>query len=313
MLGQRAPISLRRALVFLALGLLTGVQIALYLFDRYDDGVADIRSALIGAALFILSVGFVIWSYRRIVPVAVLFAVNAQSAAAQSARVELDHVFIVVTPGAASEIAALRAAGLNIPSEKPRKHEGQGTASIAAYFENAYLELIWVDSTVSVNPELARTAQWFRDASAWRTNRHSPFGLGLRRLPGDTAALPVPVEREAASWLRPGEAYELLRQAADTMAADLFVVPASTAVPSWIARAREREPALWQHPRGGREITHLRFHGLAQQQPAALRVVRPLRVEVAEAPAALLELEIDKAARGERVDLRPTLPLVILR
>ena len=97
------------------------------------------------------------------------------------------------------------------------------------------------------------------------------------------------------------------------MAVDLFVVPSSTAVPSWIARARAREPGLWQHAGGGREITRVRFHGMAPQQPAALRDVRPLRVETAAASAALLELEIDKGARGERIDLRPTLPLVILR
>src|SRR5688572_7246379 len=79
---------------------------------------------------------------------------------AQTRRVELDHVFIVVTPGAAAEIAALRAAGFTVAAD-PRKHDGQGTASVAAYFENAYLELIWVDSTVSVTPEHAKTAQWF--------------------------------------------------------------------------------------------------------------------------------------------------------
>ena len=251
---------------------------------------------------------------RRILGTFVLLWAAASGATfAQTPRVELDHVFIVVTPGAAAEIAALRAAGITVPSEPPREHGGQGTASIAAYFENAYLELIWVDSTVAVAPEHARTAQWFRDAGSWRTNRHSPFGLGLRRLPGDTAALPVPVEREAAAWLQPGAAYELLHQPSDSLAADFFVVPASSAVPSWIARARQREPRLWQHPGGGREITLLRIHGLPQQHPSALRVLRPLRIETKEASTPFLELHIDEGVRGERVDLRPTLPLVIVR
>lgn len=232
---------------------------------------------------------------------------------AQTPRVELDHVFIVVRPGAVAEIAALRAAGIHVPSEAPRKHDGQGTASMAAYFDNAYLELIWVDSTVSVTPENARTAQWFRDAAEWKANRHSPFGLGLRRLTGDTAALPVPVEREAAKWLKPGEAYELLRQPGDSAAADFFVVPASTAVPTWIGRARQRQPELWQHPGGGREITLVRVHGLPQQHPSALRVLRPLRIESAESATPFLELQIDKGAQGKRVDLRPTLPLVVIR
>jgi hypothetical protein len=231
---------------------------------------------------------------------------------AQTPRVELDHVFIVVTPGADAEIAALHAAGLTVASE-PRKHEGQGTASVAAYFENAYLELIWVDATVTVAPEHASTAAWFRDAASWRTNGHSPFGLGLRRVAGDTSALPVPVERETAAWLEPGAAYELLHQASDSLAADFFVVPALTAVPRWIGRARQREPELWQHPGGGREITLVRVHGLAQHYPAALDVLRPGRIETEGASRPLLELQIDSGVRGERVDLRPTLPLVIVR
>jgi hypothetical protein len=232
---------------------------------------------------------------------------------AQAPRVELDHVFIVVTPPAEAEIAALRAAGITVPSEPPRRHEGQGTASIAAYFENAYIELIWVDSSVPVAAQHARTTTWFRNAAAWRTNGRSPFGLGLRRVPGDTARLPVPVERETAEWLEPGAAYELLRQPADSMAADAFVVPAAAAVPSWVERARRREPALWQHAGGGREITRVRVHGPPHHHASAIAVVRPHRVETRDASTPFLEVEIDGGARGQRVDLRPTLPLVILR
>ena len=231
---------------------------------------------------------------------------------AQTPRVELDHVFIVVTPGAAAEIAALRGAGFTVAADA-RKHDGQGTASVAAYFENAYLELIWVDSSVSVTREHAKTAQWFRDAAAWRVNGHSPFGFGLRRVAGDTSALPVPVKREAASWLRPGEAYELLYQPADSLAADFFVVPARTAVPRWVARAREREPDLWQHAGGGREITLVRVLGLPHQHPAALGVLQPGRIETELAATPILELHLDGGVRGERIDLRKTLPLVIVR
>jgi hypothetical protein len=41
---------------------------------------------------------------------------------AQTPRVELDHVFIVVTPGAEAEIAALHAAGLTVASEPSIDH-----------------------------------------------------------------------------------------------------------------------------------------------------------------------------------------------
>jgi hypothetical protein len=230
--------------------------------------------------------------------------------AAQTPRVELDHVFVVVQPGAAAEIAALQSAGLTVAS-RVAKHPGQGTASRAVLFENAYLELIWVDSSVAIDAKHASAAQWFRDAAAWRTNGHSPFGLGLRRLPGDTAALPVPVKRESAEWLEPGTAYELLRQPGDSVAAEFFVVPASRSVPNWIASVRERAPQLLQHPGGGHKITRVRVHGPANQHPIAFRVLLPKPLERAAKP--LLELELDNGARGERIDLRPVLPLVVVR
>ncbi len=245
--------------------------------------------------------------------VLLLLAAPLAAAPAQAPRVELDHVYIVVTPGGEAEIAALRSAGFTVPAEPPRRHEGQGTASLAVYFDNAYLELIWVDSTVPAEPRHASTTQWFRAAAAWRSNGHSPFGLGVRRMAGDTAPLPVPVEREAADWLGPDAFYELLHQPADSLAADFFVVPAISAVPRWIARAKQREPTLWMHPGGGRMVTMVRVHGPPQQLPRALHVLRPVHLDSRDAPAPLLELEIDRGLRGERVDLRPLLPLVIIR
>ncbi len=231
---------------------------------------------------------------------------------AQDPRVELDHVFITVRPGAEAEIAALRSAGLTVDSMVTR-HEGQGTASVGVMFRNAYLELIWPDSTVSVEPQHAETARWFRDAEAWRASGQSPFGLGLHRMPGDTAALPVPVELEPAEWLEPGAAYELLRQPPDSLAAELFVVPPISAVPSWIERLRERSPELLQHPGGGDEVALVRIHGPPEHEPAAFLVLRPARVEMIRGSEPLLELHLTGGDRGQRVDLRPILPLVVVR
>ena len=219
----------------------------------------------------------------------------------------------MVKPGGVAEIGGLcHLAGVNVVSDT-RRHDGQGTASVAAFFENAYLELIWVDSTVAVAPEHETTAQWFRDAAAWRTTGHSPFGLGLRRRPEDVDALPVPVQREPAPWLGQGAAYELLHQPSDSLAADFFVVPKMASVPAWIARVREREPELLRHPGGGRKITLVRLHGMPQHQPAAFRIRRPDGVEMDRDSGPLLEVHLDNGIRGERVDLRPILPLVIVR
>lgn len=231
----------------------------------------------------------------------------------QVARVELDHVFIVVQPGASPDIAAsLRSAGFAVRPE-PSRHEGQGTASVSVMFGNAYLELIWVDSSVRVEREHENTVRWFRDAASWRTTGVSPFGLGLRRPPGDSAALPVPVTRQSAAWLDPDAAYELLHQAGDSLAFDFFVVPPRMALPTWIGRVRERTPERLRHGAGSREVTLVRLYGPAVHVPAAFRVLQPKPVEVVAAPDPLLELYLDHGARGQRVDLRPALPLVLVR
>jgi hypothetical protein len=211
------------------------------------------------------------------------------STAARQPHVELDHAYIVVEPGGAAGIDALRRAGLTVAAE-PRRHEGQGTASVSAMFENAYLELIWVDSTVPVDADHQATFEWFQRASAWRSNGRSPFGL-----------------------LPEGSAYELLLQPEDSLAADLFVVPAATAVPTWISRAMKRIPEEFRHPRGDRTISLVRVHGPPGHAPSAFAVLKPGRIEMVSGATPLLEVHLDGSGQELRTDLRPALPLVIVR
>jgi hypothetical protein len=237
---------------------------------------------------------------------------NSASATAQTRLVELDHVYIVVSPGAVKEIEALRSAGFTVGTRVAR-HDGQGTASVSAMFENAYLELLWVDSTVAVRPGNEKTAEWFKGAAAWRSTGRSPIGIGLRRVAGTTAALPVPVKRDSGEWMRPGEVIELLTPDSETLASDLFVVPPSMAVPSWIAQLRERRPEWLRHERGGREITLARAHGRSAHRPKAFALLEPTRVEFVTGYGVLLELHIDGGRSDAVTDLRPLLPLVIRR
>lgn len=58
-------ISLLRVLGIFTLGLVSGIQIALYLFDYYDDGIADVKSLLIGIGMVAASVGFVLLSFAK--------------------------------------------------------------------------------------------------------------------------------------------------------------------------------------------------------------------------------------------------------
>ena len=235
----------------------------------------------------------------------------ARQSQAQTPHVELDHVYMVVQPGGENEIAALRSAGFTIGP--PQKHDGEGTTSVSAMFENGYVELMWLDSAVPVTSEHAAAVAQFRQMAAWRVSKRSPFGLGLRRLPGDTAHFGFPITREPAPWIDADAAYEILNQPADSLAVDVFVVPNAAAVPNWIERLRKRAPQRLNHPGGGRNISAVRVYGTVGQQPSTLTLVRPARIATRTASEPLLEIYIDGGVKKSRTDLRPALPIVIVR
>jgi hypothetical protein len=61
----KAEHSLARVLGIHAAGFVAGIQIALYLYDRYDDGVADPKSLWIGLAMFAAGAAFALSRFRR--------------------------------------------------------------------------------------------------------------------------------------------------------------------------------------------------------------------------------------------------------
>jgi hypothetical protein len=227
----------------------------------------------------------------------------------QPPRVEVDHIFLVVQPGAVSEAAALRKAGFTV-SDRVTRHEGQGTASVSAIFQNMYLELLWVDSSVSLNPENKLDAQHFRRAADWRNSGVSPFGVGLRKS-ADSVTLGLPGKSYSAPWMRPGTAIELLRQNPEEL--DLFVVPGYMSLPQWISVMADKYPSLLSHPSGVRMVSMITLHGTAKHRPRALDVLELPSFTFREGETPHLELEFDRGRQGETIDLRPQLPLLIRR
>ena len=221
---------------------------------------------------------------------------------AQAPVLELDHVYIVVEPGAAAAVQALRQAGLVVDSSV-RRHPGEGTASVAAFFDNAYLELLWVDSSVTVDSLHRQDWVAFTRAETWRRSGASPFGLGLHFLSGTAADLQVPMRLDSA--------YVLLRQPAESLAADLFVMPARSAVPAWVDRFKSRRPDLFAHPLGVRRVTRATVRGPPPHRPHAAALA-PRLISFEDATTPQLVLEFDEGRQHRTIDLRPVLPLVLL-
>ena len=227
----------------------------------------------------------------------------------QRSSVEVDHIFVVVQPGGISEAAALRKAGFTV-GDRISRHEGQGTASVSAIFQNMYLELLWVDSTVSLKPENELDAQHFRRAADWRQSGVSPFGIGLRKS-ADSVTLGVPHKSYSAAWMKPGTAIELLRQHPEEL--DLFVVPGYMSLPQWISVMAEKYPALLLHANGVKQVSMIGVHGSAKHRPSALDVLKVPSFTFKESDTPLLELEFDRGREAVSIDLRPELPILIRR
>jgi hypothetical protein len=222
---------------------------------------------------------------------------------------ELDHVYIVVPPGADAAVQALRHVGLVIDSSVNR-HVGQGTASMAVFFENVYLELLWVDSSVTVDSAHRLGLADFVRAQTWRQSGASPFGVGLHFLSGTPSDLGIPIRLDSAERMRPGTAYLLLRQLEESSAVDVFITPDYLAVTSWMGRFMIRRPDLFGHPMGVRRVTRALVRGQPHQLPRAAQL-QPRLVGFEKASSPLLVLEFDGGHRGQTLDLRPVLPLIL--
>ncbi len=183
---------------------------------------------------------------------------------------------------------------------------------MAAFFANAYLELLWVDSATAVDSAHADDLKDFSRAASWRSTGASPFGLGLHFLTGTPTDLPFPVRRDPAPHLGPTSAYLLLRQPAESLAADLFIMPGPAAVTEWLRRYRSRRPDLFTHALGAGQITRVLIYGSPANRPRAADVVSS-SITFEPAGTQYMVVEFDGGLQGRAWDLRPALPLVLRR
>lgn len=91
--------------------------------------------------------------------------------------IELDHVFWVMSRANANTIMG-QLARLGLRESYRRRHIGQGTANVCYCFENAFLELLWIDDPVAVqSPPIRRL-----NLAERNTGAAHPMGLAWRGL-----------------------------------------------------------------------------------------------------------------------------------
>lgn len=221
-------------------------------------------------------------------------------AAWQDTRLEVDHLFLAVAPKAPEARALVEAGFMLIPDTSV--HVGQGTASVAAIFANAYLELIWLEGEEDPLGMGQRVA--------WRQTGASPIGIGLRRVDTLAVGLPFKTRSYSAPWMLPGTAIEIA-DAGEEYASDpeIFIVPPYMSWPV-VVRQLGRPPP---QPLGVHNVTHITVvRPGGGERSEAVRVLQDAGiVEFRSGAEHRLDLVFDDGAQGRRIDLRPGLPLVI--
>jgi Glyoxalase-like domain len=214
----------------------------------------------------------------------------------------LDHVFVCCSVGAPE---ADTLAGLGLKEGSRNTHPGQGTACRRFFFQNAYLELLWVSDPREAQSKTVRPTRlwdrWFNRGEA-----ACPFGIVLR--PAAEAAdcdPPFPTWAYRPSYLPPQIAIEIAR---DTPLSE----PEFFYLGFQRGRARPgQEPVTHAVPAS--ELTGVRIWGLTSgpRSPAATAVQAAGLVTLDKADHYLMELTFDGGSHAGSADLRPDLPLIL--
>jgi hypothetical protein len=232
-----------------------------------------------------------------------------------TAPVAFDHVWIVVQPGA-PERALLEQAGFRL-DPRVNRHDGQGTASVTAEFHNAFLELLWRDPDVPVNPGMERAAEKFQRRMDWRTTGASPIGIVLHY--AGTAPSPVPLStwEVAPSWMPPGSVITMLTPREDLVSPSLSIhprpLPVAADANERMILERDGNTDLLGHPIGVHAVTGVTI--VAPPSYTPIRALRYLRDEgilgVSAGAEWAVELTFDGGTQGLQRDFRPDLPLLV--
>jgi hypothetical protein len=218
---------------------------------------------------------------------------------------ELDHVFICTATGA-PEADQLIEFGLTEGSAN--RHPGQGTANRRFFFQNAFLELVWVEDPVEAQSELVRrTGLWERWSR--RGRGASPFGVGFRPGPEDAKAVSFPTWEYRPPYLPEPLAIHMATNSDVATEPLLFYL-------AFGRRPNPDDPTRRQprdHAADLRTITGVRVSVAQDGAGPELRAAETSCAGLQFTPANedLMKVSFDGESRGETIDFRPALPLIL--
>jgi hypothetical protein len=211
------------------------------------------------------------------------------------APLSLDHVFLAVSPGG-PEVEPLRAAGFT--EGAPNVHHGQGTACRRFFFENAYLEFLWLESRAEAcSPTVSPTGLGERLGGS-----PGPSRIGVCvRLSRDADEAPVDTWEYRPSYLPQGLAIRVAGNSARPEEPLLFFLPPGP--------GREGTPP--EHRNGARTISRvgLVLPWTIRRSPELEWLAGSGLADVEHGDVESLRVEVDGGAQGRRLSLAGGSPL----
>lgn len=230
---------------------------------------------------------------------------------AEDFLLEVDHIF-VCTPAGGPVTSVLQEIGLYCSGDTAR-HTSQGTASNVIFFQNAYLELIWIEDKDAVNQTVVQTGLDLLTRTDWQQTKASPFGVGLRTKPGS----PPPRPCASKCWAERMRPNTMIHFATDNLARMVepvcFVIPDCIALTNRLDSTLEAHQQLISHPLGVKHLTGVKVTIASDAE--LTNTVSMLSgngvITLARGLAPLLELTFDGGLQAQVLDARPALPILL--
>lgn len=217
---------------------------------------------------------------------------------------EVDHILVCVET--VPNIHLLREVGL-ICSDRTVQRQEQGTVSSLVFFENAYLELIWVEDADAAENYAMRSGIDFLARSLWQATKASPFGIALRqKLNEGISNTSKQVLSQRAITERSETFVNFASDNLVTQAEPLcFIIPDSVSLIRLLDRSLDLHRQLITHPLGLNKLTQTKVTiepGKLTDPIAMLLTEEIIQVEQNAEPQ--LELTFDHGRQDQRLDLR---------
>ncbi|MCC5667847.1 VOC family protein [Nostoc sp. CHAB 5784] len=224
---------------------------------------------------------------------------------------EVDHIFICVED--APKVELFGRAGLMFASPPVQQVE-RGTASQILFFENFYLEFIWVENEVTAEIYAVRTGIDFLARSHWQQTQISPFGIALHQQSRATSSLDED-KFERSQSQKTELQLSFSSQNLVTQTEPLcFVIPDAIALPTLLKNFPNFQKQFVSHPLGLRKMTGIEAtvaHTYPLTQPLAL-LVQDGVVQIEQGISPCLQLTFDNHIQQGVLDARAIgIPLIL--